>query len=95
VIRFFYLLCILILTAKTAFSQQLWINEIQAVNSHTIVDDFGEYDDWIELYNGSDSIINLAGLYISDDPGNLRKWRLPTKLDSASMADSISYIFLF
>ncbi|HAK96993.1 MAG TPA: hypothetical protein DCM87_18885 [Planctomycetes bacterium] len=33
--------------------------------------------DWIELRNGSDAAVDLAGLYLSDDLENPRKWRIP------------------
>jgi len=36
-----------------AESTSLFINEIMPVNSAVIADDFGEYDDWIELYNAA------------------------------------------
>jgi hypothetical protein len=54
------------------------INEIMAVNTTTIGDQNGEYDDWIELYNLSASSINLSGYYLSDSRTNLKKWQIPT-----------------
>ena len=33
--------------------------------------------DWIELYNPTDSTVNLAGWYLSDDAGEPRKWAIP------------------
>ena len=43
-----------------------------------VMDDFFEYDDWVEIYNPSGSpITNLAGYYISDDPDTLTKWQIP------------------
>ena len=35
------------------------------------------FDSWIELYNPSDQIINLSGMYLSDDENNLTKWQMP------------------
>jgi hypothetical protein len=54
----------------------LFINEIQAANSSTIEDEYGDFNDWIEIYNGSDRNIDLGGLYISDDPVNLTKYKI-------------------
>jgi len=56
----------------------LVINELSAVNSSIVSDQNGEYDDWIELYNNSNSAINLTGYHLSDDQGNLSKWTFPT-----------------
>lgn len=53
------------------------INEFMAANDSTLVDEAGEYDDWIELYNPSDSSVNLAGMFLSDNPDNHTKWMLP------------------
>jgi len=45
------------------------INEVVA-NNNSILDDFGEKEDYIELYNTSDSAVNIAGWYITDTPVN-------------------------
>lgn len=55
----------------------LVINEILARNTSINVDEFGEYDDWIELYNCSTSNITTTGLYLSDDFTTPAKWALP------------------
>jgi hypothetical protein len=51
----------------------LWVNEIAAVNNSIISDEYGEYDDWIEIYNFGDDAINLNGLYITDNINNPTK----------------------
>lgn len=56
----------------------LVINEFLAVNETINADPAGEYDDWIELYNTGDSIVQFDGLYLSDDEENPLKWALPT-----------------
>jgi hypothetical protein len=43
-------------------------------NSQKIVDEYGEYDDWIELYNPGDDPVLLKGLYLSDKSASLRKF---------------------
>ena len=53
------------------------INEFMASNAQTIADAQGGYDDWIELYNKSQAVIDLSGYYLSDDPRKLKKWRFP------------------
>jgi hypothetical protein len=53
------------------------INEIMSVNSNTVKDQNGEYDDWIELYNLSDTIVDLSGYYLSDSKSDLSKWSIP------------------
>ncbi len=53
------------------------INEIMASNQATIADQNGEYDDWAEFYNNTNSAINLSGWYFSDDPLTPNKWQFP------------------
>jgi hypothetical protein len=69
----------------------LVINEIMASNSSTIADQDGEYDDWIELYNNSDEVINLEGYYLSDDGDELLKWAFPF----GTLIDPKSYVIVW
>ena len=55
----------------------LVINEFMADNESTVVDQDGEYDDWIEFYNNSDVDINLGGYYLSDDGAEPDQWAFP------------------
>jgi len=55
----------------------LFVNEFMADNETTIRDDCNDYDDWIELYNGGTSSIDLAGMYLTDDLGVPNKWVIP------------------
>ena len=59
-------------------SKDLIINEILAGNTSVNKDEFGEYDDWIELYNFGEDTINLNGLYISDSKNDLSKFQIKT-----------------
>lgn len=59
---------------------KLFINEFMASNKSTIADEKGQYDDWVELYNGEDTIINLNQFYLTDDFLKKTKWRIPTVL---------------
>ncbi|MBN1481310.1 CotH kinase family protein [candidate division KSB1 bacterium] len=54
----------------------LVINEFLADNSKTLADEIGQFDDWIELYNGSDQPINVAGLYLTDNFYTPALWRI-------------------
>ena len=54
----------------------LVINELVAKNSSSYLDQNGEADDWIELYNSTDSEISLNGMYLTDDQNDLTKWKI-------------------
>jgi len=53
------------------------INEMVASNLSLIADEMGDHDDWVELYNTDATAVNIGGWYLSDDPGNPKKWQIP------------------
>ena len=55
----------------------LVINEFMADNDSTLADEFGEFDDWVELYNRGSAPIALGGLYLSDEPADPWAYALP------------------
>jgi hypothetical protein len=62
----------------------LVINEFMAANDTTQADQDGEFDDWIELYNNTDTDISLDGFFLSDDVENLTKWAFPAGTNVAA-----------
>ena len=52
------------------------VNEVCAANSIFVNDAFKK-NDWLELYNMTDTDINAAGLYISDDVEDPLKYQIP------------------
>jgi len=60
------------------YSQSIVINEFMSSNVTTIIDLDGDYSDWIELYNNTDTPVNLENYTISDDSDELEKWIFPS-----------------
>lgn len=58
----------------------LYINEIVASNNSTLADEEGDYEDWIEIYNGGSTAVNLNGYGLTDNPGNPFKWVFPAEI---------------
>jgi hypothetical protein len=58
-------------------SPLLFINEFMASNVNTILDEYGEDEDWIEIYNGENEAINLNGMFLTDDLNRPQRWMLP------------------
>ncbi len=56
----------------------LFINEFMADNETIISDEFGEYDDWVEIYNSNLEAVNMEGLFLTDDPLISDKWQFPS-----------------
>jgi hypothetical protein len=55
----------------------LFLNEFMALNATTVADEFGEFDDWVEVHNAGGADVSLTGLFLTDDPGNPDRWALP------------------
>ena len=55
----------------------LYINEFCASNKNIKQDEYGEYDDWAEIYNASDEQVWLADYFLSDNMGSPGKYRFP------------------
>jgi hypothetical protein len=71
----------------------LVINEFMAANGQTIEDPCkpGEYPDWIELYNASDSPMVLNGLYLTDDVNKPTKWQIPATTTGPTLREEIHH----
>ncbi len=67
-----------ILENRAEKNYTLRINEIMASNSEGIADEFGEQDDWFEVYNYGDEDVYLNGLFFTDNPDDPLKWQLHT-----------------
>lgn len=57
----------------------LVINEFMAANSAGLIDENGEYVDWLELYNPGYSPVNLSAWSLTDDIADPQKWPLPDR----------------
>ncbi len=55
---------------------KLYINEFMADNT-LLKDVAGEYEDWIELYNGEETSVYIGDKFITDDASQPQKWKLP------------------
>ena len=53
------------------------INELMADNDNVHADPQGDYDDWLELYNLTDTAVLLTGMYLSDKEDELTQWEFP------------------
>jgi len=59
----------------------LVINEFLASNSESIRDNYGDADDWFEIYNYGDDPVILNNLFFTDDPAEPFKWKLDTLVE--------------
>jgi uncharacterized protein (TIGR03437 family) len=65
---------------------QLLINEIMADNRNAFQDpdEPGAYDDWFEVFNPGTTAVDMSGMYITDNPSNPTKWKVPNGVTIAA-----------
>lgn len=87
-VYFVFIFCVFFF--KKASSQDIVINEYMSSNYNLLLDNDGEDSDWIEIYNNSDTIIDLSAYSLSDNSDDLNKWRFP---DIVILQDSFLVVF--
>ncbi len=93
------LIVILILVNKSEVcraqsSIDLRINEILVYNDSNYVDDYGMRVSWIEFFNTAYNSVNMAGMYLTNDPRNPKKYWIPTG-DPITKIPSRNYLVFF
>ncbi len=73
----------------------LYINEFCTSNTNIITDEFGNYDDWIEIYNANDNPVNIGGLFFTDSLPNHIKYRISTSYPDITTIPARGYILLW
>jgi len=71
------------------------LNEVMASNATTLQDPQGQYDDWIEITNVSESAVDVGGMYLTDDVSNPTLWRFPTDDAQATTIAAHGYLLVW
>ncbi len=72
-------------------SGQVVVNEVSASNWNTQADNFGEFEDYIELFNTTGAAVDLAGWYLSDSQNNNTKFQFPAGATIAANGHLLVY----
>ena len=70
---------------------QVSLNEMQSSNNSTLADEFGEFDDWIEIHNPTNEFIDIGGLILKDQ---LDTWEIPQS-NAATIVPPNGYFLLW
>ena len=73
----------------------LYINEFMAKNDLAFADPYGEYDDWIEVYNSNDFPVSLGGLNFLAGSTDERLWMVPLYDDSATTIEAHDFVLFW
>jgi hypothetical protein len=88
------------LTIHPVFSESvevphIVINEFMATNQDAYEDEFGEYADWIELFNLEQFDVNTSGFYVTDNLAEPFRWQIPDGFPEKTTLPAGGYIVLF
>ena len=56
---------------------QVQINEVMTSNKGSVPDETGDFPDWIEVYNNTDSPLDISGFGLTDELISAAKWTFP------------------
>jgi len=59
----------------------LWLNEVQPAGNPAFLDNFGEADPWLEIYNAGTQAVSLDGWFLTDDYNQPNRWPFPEGLE--------------
>lgn len=62
---------------SVAENSNVYISEYMALNKSAVIDEDGDFSDWIEITNPTGSTLNLNGYGLSDDNDKPFKWIFP------------------
>jgi len=86
---------IVMLWSSSIFGQNIIINEFMASNGTTLSDEFGEFDDWVELYNPTNSPVDIGGMYLTDALTNPTLWQIPSNASGQTTIAPNGYMILW
>ena len=73
----------------------IYINEFSSSNRYLMRDNYGEYDDWVELYNSTNKPVDIGGLFITDSLADATKYRIPTTAPDSTTVPANGFIVLW
>ena len=88
-------LCMLVMPCYAQSLKDVRINEVLVRNENSYMDDYGQRNGWIELFNSGYSNVNIAGCYLSVDPSDPdATYKIP-KNDPRTVIPPQGYVVFF
>jgi hypothetical protein len=77
-IRDSLVVCLLFVSSGIfAQATKMCFNEVLVTNKNNYIDDYGQRDAWIELFNKSYNVVNIGGCFLSNDLNNPKMYPIP------------------
>ncbi len=71
------------------------INEFLAMNASAYTDEFGDFDDWVEIYNTGNTTVNIGGMFVTDDLSQPTKMQIPSTDPSSTQIAPGGFLILW
>ncbi|MBP7148345.1 MAG: DNRLRE domain-containing protein [Acidobacteria bacterium] len=65
-------------TWNYALTRRLVINEFLSSNNTAAQDEYGEFDDYLEIYNPTDAAVDMSGMFLTDNLSSNTQYRIPS-----------------
>ena len=79
---------------QDSLAMPLRLNELSAANS-IFINDWFKKNDWLELYNPTDTDLDAAGLYISDHLNKPDKYQIPASATISTIVPAHGYLVIW
>lgn len=93
--RILALLILVLMLANFVQAQNLFVNEFLASNDSCCTDEYGEFDDWIEIYNPGPNPVDIGGMYITDDLTDPTAWQIPATAPDTTTIPAGGFLVLW
>ncbi len=74
---------------------ELYINEFMASNDAANADEYGEFEDWVEIYNASSEAVDIGGMYITDGLDSPTEYMIPTTNPDSTTIPASGFLLLY
>ncbi len=78
-----------------AIVENILINEVSASNGNTFTDEYGQNNDWVEIYNDNDFEVDLAGWFMSDSAEFLEMYQFPYGFPEQTKVGAKEYLLIW
>ncbi len=78
-------------STEDGVTSQIEINEVMTSNKGAVPDETGDFPDWVEIANTTDSPLDISGYGLSDDLLSAAKWTFP----EGSVVEAHGYLVVF
>lgn len=81
------------LSSRAQGRKSVRINEVLVENLTSITDEYGQHAAWIEIFNSNFAPVDIASMFLTNDPNNPKKYPVPRGSEETKMGKRQHVIF--